>query len=101
MAKAIDRLSDRLVKSVKNEGYFGDGKGLYLSVKASGAKSWILRYMLNRKAREMGLGAFPLIGLAEARQKRDNERAKLIEGVDPIAARDAAKYADKEAQRLV
>jgi len=100
MGKAIDRLTDRLVKSVKDEGYFADGNGLYLAVKASGAKSWILRFMLNGKSREMGLGGFPTIGLADARSKRDNARKLLAEGIDPLAARHAALEAGKQAAAL-
>lgn len=81
------------MKAIRGEGYYADGNGLYLAVKASGAKSWILRYMLNGKSREMGLGGFPLIGLADARVKRDQARKQLTEGVDPLAARDAAAAA--------
>ena len=98
MAKAIDKLTDRKVKTTKKPGYHGDGNGLYLCVKPTGAKSWILRYMVAGKAREMGLGGYPAIGLADARERRDSERKRLAEGVDPIAARDAQQAANKVAQ---
>lgn len=95
MAKQIDKLNDRAVKTEKAPGYHADGNGLYLCVKPSGSKSWILRYMIAGKAREMGLGPFPAIGLADARQKRDSQRKKLAEGTDPIAAREAAQTAKR------
>jgi integrase len=95
MAKAIDKLTDRAVKALKTPGHHLDGNGLYLCVKPSGSKSWILRYMIAGKAREMGLGAFPAIGLADARKKRDSQRKALSEGTDPIAAREALQTAKK------
>ena len=48
---------------------YADGAGLYLLVGPTGAKSWIYRFMLNGKAREMGLGPMHTIGLAEARKR--------------------------------
>jgi len=95
MAKAIDKLTDRTVRALRKPGYHADGLGLYLCVKPTGGKSWILRYMIAGKAREMGLGPFPAVGLADARQKRDSERKSLSEGTDPIAARDALQAAKK------
>ena len=98
MAKAIDKLTDRTVKAIKKPGYHGDGNGLYLCVKPSGAKSWILRYMVAGKAREMGLGPYPAFGLADARERRNAERQRIADGVDPIEARDEREQAKKVAQ---
>lgn len=98
MAKAIDKLTDRTVKAIKKPGYHGDGNGLYLCVKPSGAKSWILRYMVAGKAREMGLGGYPTFGLADARQRRNTERQRIADGVDPIEARDERANARKVTQ---
>lgn len=98
MARAINKLDDRTVKSKKAAGYHADGNGLYLSIKPSGAKSWILRYMVAGKAREMGLGGYPAFGLADARQRRDSERKRLADGIDPIAARDEQQAENRIAQ---
>ena len=65
---------------------YADGGGLYLQVSNNGA-SWIYRYMINGRAREMGLGPRALIGLAEARAKALDARRKRHEGIDPIEAR--------------
>ena len=65
-------------------GRHSDGKGLMLLVKKSGAKSWVFRYQLNGKRRDMGLGPYPEINLAAAREKVMVLRRQLIEGVDPL-----------------
>ena len=85
MARKIDRLSPVALRS-KGQGLHPDGRGLYLQVK-SGGRSWIMRYMLDGKARTMGLGPFPDVSLAEAREMAGGCRKLLREGVDPINAR--------------
>src|ERR1700674_2010816 len=69
---------------------YADGGGLYLQVTPGGA-SWIYRYMLKGRAREMGLGPLALYGLQEARTKALDARRLRHEGVDPIEARRAAR----------
>ncbi|MAI48118.1 MAG: DUF4102 domain-containing protein [Hyphomicrobiaceae bacterium TMED74] len=65
-------------------GRHSDGKGLMLLVKKSGARSWVFRYQLDGKRRDMGLGPYPEINLAAAREKVMVLRRQLIEGVDPL-----------------
>ena len=60
-----NRLSAVEVRSIARKGMYHDGGGLYLQVSASGAKSWILRFMLAGRARAMGLGPLQAIPLAE------------------------------------
>jgi hypothetical protein len=69
---------------------YADGNGLYLQVSEGGA-SWIYRYMLGGRAREMGLGPLALYGLQEARAKALDARRLRHQGVDPIDARRAAQ----------
>jgi integrase len=69
---------------------YADGGGLYLQVTERGA-SWIYRYMLNKRAREMGLGPLALFGLSEARAKALDARRLRHEGIDPIEARKAQR----------
>ena len=76
----------------------GDGGGLYLQVSSGGSKSWLFRFMLEGRSREMGLGSFEFVGLAEARQFASDARRKLSDGVDPIDARAAAEKAAKLAK---
>jgi integrase len=84
------RLTALKVRRAKRPGMYADGGGLYLQVSERGA-SWILRYMLNKRAREMGLGPVALFSLAEARTKALEARKLRHEGIDPIEARRAAR----------
>ncbi len=85
--------------------YFdGAGHGLYLRVDSNGAKFWIQRIVIHGKRREMGLGGYPLISLAEARETaRANKRLAYMGG-DPLAERRKAKssitFAEAVAQYL-
>jgi integrase len=82
-------LTARAVVAAKDPGRYPDSDGLVLEVSKSGGKSWALRFMLRGKARQMGLGAFPLVSLGEARDKAAEARKLLKRGVDPIDARKA------------
>jgi hypothetical protein len=75
----------------KPRGMYADGGGLYLQVSASGSKSWVFRYTANGKKRDMGLGAFHAVSLAEARLEADKCRQSLRTGIDPIEARKAVR----------
>jgi len=89
----VNRLSDKTVRSAPL-GKHHDGGGLYLQVVqgSSGTnKSWVLRYVVGKKSRYVGLGAFPLVGLKEAREKAAGARRQIGEGIDPIAHKRAAR----------
>ena len=81
----MSKLSARRVETVKEPGFYGDGDGLYLSVKASGAKSWILRTVVHGKRRDLGVGPSDLVSLAEAREKAALGRTLFKAGLDPSA----------------
>jgi integrase len=85
--RAIGRLTALKVEKAKEPGMYPDGSGLYLRVAPEGTKQWVLRYMLNRRARWMGLGPVALFSLQEARTKALDARKLRHEGVDPIDAR--------------
>ena len=91
MARSINRLSPRTVATVTERGYYADGDGLYLQVSAYGTKSWLFRFTLAGKAREMGLGAVNTVSLAEAREEARRCRKLVREGVDPIEVRKAER----------
>lgn len=63
------------------------GGGLYLEVMPNGAKYWRWKYRIGRVEKRIALGVFPGVSLAEARAKRDDERAKLRSGDDPATQR--------------
>jgi integrase len=80
-------MSALAVSRAKKPGMYADGGGLYLQVTASGAKSWIYRFSLNHRAREMGLGPLHTVSLSDARVKAAECRQLRLAGVDPIEAR--------------
>jgi integrase len=68
-----------------------DGRSLYLRISPNGNKSWVYRYRVGAKVREMGLGAYPGVGLAEARRKAEQCRTDRANGIDPIEVKNAEK----------
>jgi integrase len=82
----MGKLTVRKVETAK-PGKYGDGGGLQLSVTSVGSKKWVLRFFWQGAAREMGLGSYPEISLAEARERATAGRKLARSGVDPIAER--------------
>ena len=82
----IHKLLPRKITTA-GRGKYEDGGGLRLVVAGSGAKKWVLRFTIDGKRREMGLGSFPDVGLAEARDQAAAYRKQAKAGVDPIEAR--------------
>jgi len=68
-----------------------DGSGLYLTLSARGRGKWTIRYMINCKAKEIGLGRYPELSLADARKKHFEARILIAEGKDPLAERQNAQ----------
>ena len=68
-----------------------DGDGLYLWVYADGRKYWRLRYRFDGKEKSLSLGVYPDVGLKEARTRRDVERKRLDNKLDPAVERQAEK----------
>lgn len=98
---AISILTDRAVKAVKPTGkefVLSDGGGLYLIVKPGGAKSWSFRFTcpVTRKVSKMGLGGYPAVSLALARELAQTQREHVAKGLDPRRARDRERE-----QRLI
>jgi len=70
--------------NIKVPGRHSDGKGLYLLVKKTGRKSWVYMWNRNHRRREMGLGGFPDVSLAKAREKAQAVRELIADDQDPI-----------------
>jgi integrase len=87
MGRGIQKLSARSVAAASERGYYGDGGGLFLRVGPSGNKSWVFRFAMNKRPREMGLGALTSVSLQAARVKAAECRALVANRVDPISAR--------------
>jgi integrase len=91
MAGGINKLSAVAVQKAKEPGYYGDGGGLWMQISKLGGKSWVFRFTMHGKAREMGLGPVHTVTLAEARMKALECRKIVAEGRDPIAERKASE----------
>src|SRR5690349_5535742 len=90
------KLSAVEVQKAKGPAVLHDGGGLYLRVSLTGSKSWVFRFQLEGKRRDMGLGPYPDISLAEARRRAAEHRNQRRDGIDPLDA----KAAQRQARRL-
>ncbi len=81
------------VKNLTKPGVYGDGAGLASQVRSSSARSWVLRYMRDGKAHWLGLGGYPSLSLAEAREVGAAARRLITQGKDPIDHRRANRAA--------
>ncbi|WP_326538618.1 tyrosine-type recombinase/integrase [Pseudorhodoferax sp.] len=68
-----------------------DGQGMYLEVAPSGGKWWRLKYRIAGVEKRLSLGTYPETSLKAAREKRDEARAAIVQGIDPSDLRKASK----------
>ena len=102
----VGKLTAIEVAKAKGPKVLHDGGGLYLRVapirrdadgkEKPGSKAWVFRFQLDGKRRDMGLGPYPDISLAEARRRATEHRNQRRDGIDPLNA----KTAQRQAQRL-
>lgn len=93
MARKATELGPLAVSRLIEPGFYfvGGVAGLALQVNSPSARSWVLRAMIAGKRRDMGLGGFPDVTLAGARDAARSARAKIKAGIDPIDEAKAAK----------
>jgi integrase-like protein/Arm domain-containing DNA-binding protein len=95
MARTVNRLSHRTVETLKELGMHSDGGGLYLQVTQGSdgtpRKSWLFRYAVAGRERQMGLGPLSDVPLAEARDRALAAREMRRAGKDPITEREASR----------
>ena len=70
-----------------------DGGGMYLEVSPAGGKLWRMKYRIDGKEKRLSFGIYPDVSLKDAREKRDEARRLLAQGVDPGEAKKAVKAA--------
>ena len=90
------KLTALQVKSISAPGRHGDGDGLYLNVAPSGSKSWVQRIVIAGRRRDIGLGSFPTVSLAQARGMAASNRAAVADGRNPLAEKRKAKAAAQQ-----
>lgn len=95
MGRKANELSPLEVSRLKSPGlhFVGSVAGLALHVKVTGARSWILRATIGEKRRDIGLGGFPDVTFASAKDRARIAREKIGAGIDPIVEKQAKKSA--------
>lgn len=88
--RELPKLTAARVRSETRPGKYGDQHGLMLRVQPSGSKAWIWRGTVNGRRRDLGLGRYPYVSLAQARQQAFEYRKAAHEGIDPTTLRDGA-----------
>ncbi|WP_455947831.1 tyrosine-type recombinase/integrase [Lelliottia jeotgali] len=80
----------RRVKATEKQQKLSDGAGLFLLVHPNGSRYWRWKYRVNGKEKLLGMGIYPEVSLAKAREAREDARRLLASGVDPSEHRKAA-----------
>lgn len=101
MPRKAQELSALAIKRLEKRGHHAVGgvAGLLLQITRSGSKSWILRATVGQKRRDIGLGGYPDVTLAEAREKARQARLQIEQGVDPVQARQEVRSQLEAAQQ--
>jgi integrase len=97
---ALTELAVRNAKPREKNYSLSDGDGLILLVKESGAKSWVLRYWVNGKEKRAGLGKYPVIGLADARELKNAFKRELAHGGNPQERKKAEREEAARAEAI-
>ena len=74
-----------MARSLSRPGRYGDGGTLFLVVAPGGSKSWVQRVTIAGRRRDLGLGGWPVVSLAKARQRAFANRVAIADGLDPLA----------------
>lgn len=92
-------LSDSKIRSAKPKEKLyrlGDSDGLCVEIKPNGKKYWRYRFQWLKKTQMMSLGEYPIVGLAEARSKRDEAKSLVASGINPVEEKENQKKAKHE-----
>ena len=87
----MGKLSVAKINRLDRPGMYADGDTLYLNVARGGSKSWVQRIRIAGKQTDLGLGGFPLVSIAEARDTAIDNRRTVRAGGNPLADKRKAK----------
>lgn len=90
MARAKHLLNPNRIDALKEPGRYADGAGLFLFVRPTGSKNWIIRVQKDGRRRDIGLGGYPKLSLAKARQRALEVHTHIEDGLDPVIERKKA-----------
>ena len=91
LSKPLTAVEIKKAKPGEKDRKLFDGGGLYLLVAKTGAKLWRLKYTFDGRSKTFAVGRWPGMSLQEARAKREELRALIAKGIDPVAQKKAAK----------
>ena len=93
--KAAELSALQVKRLIAKPGFHSVGgvSGLYLAVNQSSGSSWILRTVVGAKRKDIGLGGYPDVSLLDAREGARQAKAKIVEGIDPVAEKKSARAA--------
>lgn len=100
MTRKSTTLTDSAIKVAKSRerAYkLSDGQGMYLEVMPTGSKLWRMKYRFEGKESRISFGAYPVVTLQQARQRRAEAREQLAQGINPTAERRAARVEKRQA----
>lgn len=92
---ALSDLTVRTAKPREKEYKLSDSGGLYMLVTPAGGKLWRLKFRTDGHEKKLAIGAYPAIGLSDARKRRDEARELIAAGADPSREKQRAKYRAK------
>lgn len=102
-AKKVLPLTDAAILNAKSQAKahkLSDGLGLYVEILPAGGKSWRFKYRFAGQEKRLVFGLWPDVSLKQARQRRDDARAMVADGVDPGEKRKQDTAALAEAQAV-
>ena len=86
----MGKLTAARVRTLSEPGRYADGNTLYLRIAPGGSRQWVQRLAVNGVRRDIGLGGWPVVSLAEARRKAMANRTLVADGGDPLAEKRRA-----------
>ena len=87
----MDKITAAKLKSITTPGRYHADETLYLYVQDKGRKTWVQRITIDGRRSDIGLGSFPVVSLAKARQRAFDNRVKIADGINPLADRRRAR----------
>jgi len=84
-SRTTGKLTVAMLRSLSRPGRYGDGGTLFLVVAPGGSKSWVQRVTIGSRRRDLGLGGWPVVSLAKARQRAFANRVAVSDGRNPLA----------------
>ena len=90
------KLSATRIRALRDPGRYSDSDGLHLFIGKNGRKSWVQHITIEGRRRDIGLGGYPAVSLAQARERASGNRAAVADGKDPVSDKRKPKMSTFE-----